>query len=88
MVANPKENRMNDYWLDYIEKHHIAIVFSCAIPTEEEEDLSCSSCTPDESGNNPPSHLEALYALGVLRRPGLLLRTERGDGSQTLTTFA
>ena len=70
------------------QEHNIAMVFSCDIPTEDEPDLSCTSCTPDESGNNPSNHLEALYALGAKRRPGLLLRTEHGDGSQTLTTFA
>ena len=61
----------------------IAMVFSCAIPTEENPGLCCTTCVPDENGKNGVNHTRAVHLLRD-ERPVTQFRTQQADGSVTL----
>ncbi len=69
------------------QEHGIAMVASFAIPTEEDNDLRCTSCIPDESDEHSPGHMDVMRILGAIRQPAMHLRTDHGDGSVTMTAI-
>lgn len=45
------------------QEHKIAMLATFAIPNEEDADLCCTSMTPDETGDNPRHHREAMRCI-------------------------
>jgi imidazolonepropionase-like amidohydrolase len=64
----------------------IAMVASFAIPTEEDDGLCCTTILPDENGKNAHGHMQAFRILRNERTP-MMLRTDHGDGSTTMTAI-
>ena len=69
--------------IETCKEHGIAMVASFAIPTEEDSGLCCTTCLPDENGDNAHGHKEAFR---ILRndRPAMNMRVDHGDGSTTM----
>lgn len=67
-------------------EHGIAMVADFKIPNDEDPNLHCSTLLPDETGENEPTHRDAF---NHIRRNGraapMMITTEHGDGSKTVT---
>lgn len=66
----------------------IAMMADFAIPTDEDDGLRCTSLLPDETGENDPLHRDCN---AHIRRGGrsasMMLTTDHGDGTKTVTAF-
>lgn len=51
--------------LDIAQEANIAMFATFAIPTEEDPELAVSSCTPDETGDNPLVIKKLLRTVGL-----------------------
>jgi hypothetical protein len=74
--------------IEICKTHKIAFVASFSIPTDEDEELACSSAMLGAEFEPPKRFVEAWNVLRDGRRSlgsPLMLRTEHADGSTTLT---
>lgn len=67
-------------------EHGIAMISSFALPTEQNEDLCCTTCTQDENGKNAFGHAEAIRIIRN-ERPAMHIRTDHGAGRTTMTAI-
>ena len=72
--------------IETCKKHGIAMIASFSIPTEEDSGLCCTTCLPDEAGENAHGHIEAFRILRN-ERPAMHMRTDHGDGRVTMTAI-
>ena len=72
--------------IETCKEHGIAMIASFSIPTDEDDGLCCTTCLPDENGDNAHGHKEAFRILRNEHQP-LMLRAEHGDGSVTMTAI-
>jgi hypothetical protein len=73
--------------IDICREHKIAFLASFFIPTEEDADLRCSSAMLGAEFEPPEEFTRAWREIRPSRSGGLMLRTESGDGSTTLTAI-
>lgn len=68
--------------------HGIAMIANFACPNDEEGDTTqVLTMLPDENGEHPDNHKQALQVIRPPRRSALHLTTTHADGSKTLTTI-
>jgi len=65
----------------------IAFLASFSIPTEEDDDLRCTSAMLEKDFDPPEEFMRAWQEIKPVRRSPLMLTTERGDGSVTMTVI-
>lgn len=73
--------------IELCKKHGIAMIANFACPNDEDLDLQALSVVPDENGEQPKNHKEALLCIRPPRRSHLMLTTSHADGSKTITAI-
>ena len=64
-VYDEKIHSLMDQIISICKEHGIAMIASFSIPTDENDQLCCTTCTEDENGKNGSGHLAALRAVGA-----------------------
>lgn len=66
----------------------IAMMADFAIPTEEDDGLRCTTLIPDQTGENDPLQRDCYAHIRRGGRPApMMMTTEHGDGTKTMTAF-
>ena len=73
--------------IELCQKHGIAMIANFACPNDESESMQALSMVPDEKGEHPENHKEALVCIRPPRRSPLMLTTSHADGSKTMTAI-
>ena len=73
--------------IELCQKHGISMIANFACPNDEDESLQVLSMVPDENGEHPANHKEALICIRPPRRSPMMLTTSRADGSKTMTAI-
>lgn len=74
--------------IEVCQANKIAFLASFSIPTEEDEDLRCTSAILGKEFEPPEEFMRAWQEIKPrARRSPLMLRTENGDGSVTMTAI-
>lgn len=73
--------------IEICQKHGIAMIANFACPNDDDLELQALSVVPDENGEQPTNHKEALLCIRPPRRSPLMLTTSHADGSKTMTAI-
>jgi hypothetical protein len=71
--------------IEICKTNKIAFIASFSIPTEEDADLRCTSAMLEDAFEPPEEFLRAWREIRPASRYPLMLRTDHGDGSVTMT---
>jgi hypothetical protein len=90
-VYDEKINPLMAQIIAICQEHNIAVVASFHTPNDDDEDLFCATCIPDENGSFPYYLAELSSVINRSLRGGdgpvMMMTTTDADGVKTMTAI-